>query len=108
MSTKAAAFKERVAGLQKEITAVAGKAAGKEKCIPTMLIAGIVAPILVWVLLFFLQPSFVQKKEGVKYVRDNTKVFYWTVLVTVVIWIAMYLFTYCQGYEGAAMLCSRK
>lgn len=108
MPTKSSEFSQKVSNLQRQISAASEKAAGKEKCIPTMLIAGIVAPILVWVLLYFLQPSFVQKKEGTKYVRDNTKVFYWTVLVTVVIWVAMYLFTYCQGYDSAAMLCSRK
>lgn len=107
-SKKSSTFAEKVAELQEQISSVSEKATGKEKCVPTMLIAGIVAPILVWILLYFLQPSFVQKKEGTKYVRDSTKVFYWTVLITVIIWVAMYLFSYCQGYQSAAMLCSRK
>jgi heme/copper-type cytochrome/quinol oxidase subunit 2 len=107
-SKKSSTFSEKVAELQGQINSASGKAASKEKCIPTMLIAGIIAPILVWLVLYFLQPSFVQKKDGNKYVRDNTLVFYWTVFVTVIIWVSMYLFTYCQGYDSAAMLCSRK
>lgn len=106
--SKSGSYAQKVSDLQSHVSAASAKVADKEKCFPTMLIAGIVAPILVTVLLYFLQPSFVQKKEGTKYVRNGPKVFYWTVLITVVIWIAMYLFTYCSGYSGAAMLCSRK
>ena len=101
-------FAQKIEDLQKQISSASGKASKKEKCIPTMIIAAIAVPILAWVLLYFLQPSFVQKKEGNKYVRSAAKVFYWTVGVTVVIWIAMYLFTYCQSYSGLSMLCSRK
>lgn len=80
----------------------------KERCLPTMLIAGVVAPIIVWLLLYFIQPRFVQTKEGSKYTRSNTKVFYWTILVTVIIWVGMYLWTWCQGYGNISMLCARR
>jgi len=80
----------------------------KEKCIPTMLIAGVITPIVIWILLYFIQPRFVQSKEGAKYVRSNTKVFYWTLLITVIIWVGMYLWTWCKGYGNISMLCARK
>lgn len=101
-------FESQVQALQERINKQESKIASKEKCLPTMLIAGIVVPFLLWALLYFLQPSFVQKKDGTKYIRDGTKVFYYTVGITLVIWVAMYLFTYCQGYDKASMLCARK
>jgi len=96
-------FKERVSELSEKLKNATQKLSDKEKCIPTMLIAAVIVPILVWILLYFLKPKFVQKQEGGKFVRDGTKVFYWTVLATVVVWICMYLFTYCQGYTGASV-----
>ncbi len=80
----------------------------KEKCFPIMIIIGAVAPVLVWLVLYFLQPSFVQKKEGDVYVRNNTKVFYWTVLITLIIWVAMYLFSFCSGSKAIPMFCTRR
>ena len=106
-SPKSRSFKDKVSELQSHVSAVTDQASNKEKCVPTMLIAGIVTPFLVWILLYFLQPSFVQKKEGAKYVRSGTKVFYWAIIISVVIWIAMYLFTWCKGYDKAAMICRR-
>ena len=71
-----------------------------------MAIAAAVAPVLIFLVLFFLSPSFVQRKEGNKYVRDLGKVFMWVVILTLVVWGGMYLFSYCAGYEGSAV-CAR-
>ena len=101
-------FETKIRELQKSISKGKSKIARKERCIPTMLIAGIAAPILAWLLLYFIQPRFVQEKEGAKSIRSNTKVFYWTVLFTVLIWVGMYLWTWCQGFDKIAMLCSKR
>ena len=93
--------------LQEGIEKIGGKVTRKEKCLPTMLIAGIAAPVLIWLVLYFVQPRFVSEKEGNKHVRSNTKVFYWTVLFTVLIWISMYLWTWCRGFDKIAMLCAK-
>lgn len=106
--SKSEGFKKKVEEIQSQLEKMSTKANSKEKCIPTMLIAGVVTPLLLFMLLFFLKPSFVQKKDGNRYERDNTKVFYWTVLATGVVWISMYLYTYCSGYQKGAMLCARK
>nr|QBK86338.1 MAG: membrane protein [Marseillevirus LCMAC102] len=100
-------FSSKIDKLQAHVEVSNAKAANKEKCVPIMLIVGIIVPLLIFLLLYFLQPSFVQKKEGTKYIRNNTKLFYWTLLITVVLWIAMYLFSYCKGYEKSAMLCRK-
>ena len=103
MSSK---YEELLKKLQEGIKNVGGKITSKEKCLPTMLIAGIAAPILIWLVLYFVQPRFVSEKEGNKHVLSKTKVFYWTVIFTILVWIAMYLWTWCRGLDKVAMLCS--
>jgi len=97
----------KIAELGRMVKQQASKLNEKERCIPVMLIAGIIVPIVIWLVLYFIQPEFVKVQEGSKKVRSNTKVFYWTVIVTVIIWVGMYLWTWCQGYEHTSMLCAR-
>jgi hypothetical protein len=97
---------ERVAELQRQTLEVRSKR-DQEHCVSMLMIAGIVTPFLVWILLYWLQPSFVQKKEGTKYVRDNGQVLKWTVIITVGLWMVMYLFTYCTGYDPKSGFCIR-
>jgi|688.fasta_scaffold26078_2 heme/copper-type cytochrome/quinol oxidase subunit 2 len=82
---------------------------GKEKCFPTLLAVGIVIPIVIWILFYFIKPSFVQKKtDSGTYQRDMKKVFLWTFIITLILWVCLYLWTYCDGYDKFAVLCSRK
>lgn len=104
---KHVSFADKVSELQSRIEDETKKVAGAERCFPTMLVAGIVTPFLILLVLFFLQPSFVQRKEGEKYVRDGRRIFYWTIGVTLVFWLAMYLYTYCNGFSSISMLCSK-
>lgn len=101
-------FAKKTEILERQLNGVRGGAAKKEKCIPTMLIAGVAAPFVVGLVLYFVQPSFVQKKEGGKYIRDKKKILMWTTIVTFVLWIAMYLFTYCSGYNSKSMMCASR
>lgn len=100
-------FKEKVDQLQKSIDDSAKKVSAKEWCFPTLMVAGIATPFLLLIILFFLQPSFVQRHDGEKYVRDGRKIFYWTIAMTLILWLGMYLYTYCVGANLAGMLCSR-
>ena len=102
-----ASFKDKVAQLEQATAESARKVSSKEWCFPTLMIAGITAPFLLLILLFFLQPSFVQRKEGDKYVRDGRKVFYWSIAMTLILWLGMYLYTYCGSFQAVSMLCSK-
>jgi uncharacterized membrane protein len=99
-------FQKKIDELQSHLSSTS-KMAGKEKCLPTLLIIGAVAPLVVFLTLYFLQPSFVQKKEGTKYTRSGPKVFYWTLGVTLAMWVCLYLFSFCSN-KDIAMLCSRR
>ena len=74
-------------------------------CSPTMMVAAVAVPIVVVLLLYFFKPSFVQKKEGGKLARDKSKIFMWTVGITLVLWGAMYGITYA-GYGGSSVVCT--
>lgn len=65
------------------------------------LIAAILLPILIFILLYFIQPSFVESKDDSGTIeRDNRKVLMWTVGVSVVIWICLYLFKFCKNKKS--------
>jgi hypothetical protein len=100
-------LKEKTSQLETLLQESGAKIVAKERCMPTMMIAGMIVPLAVLLVLFFLQPSFVQKKEGKKSIRDGKKIFFYTVGITIMAWLAMYLYTWCRGYSTASMVCSR-
>lgn len=104
--SKNASFEDRIVELEKQLESGGKKMKAADSCYPTLMIAGVIAPFLIMIILFFLQPSFVQRKEGEKYVRDGRRVFYWAVALTLLVWMGMYLYSYCTGYD-ASLICSR-
>lgn len=69
-------------------------------CLSVTTVVGFFIPFILLLLLYLVQPSFVQKKEGNKYVRSGGKVALWTIILTAVVWLGMYLFTFCKGYAA--------
>jgi len=100
-------FEEQINALRQDADLAGARITKKKKCIPTLLIVGMVIPFIVWLVLYALQPSFVQKKQGSKYVRDNMKIFQWTLLVSVIFWVALYLYSFCSSLRGKnPMVCA--
>lgn len=98
-------YDEKIAQLQKKITDLSEKTT-KGKCFSAMTIVGVIIPILIWLTLYFVQPSFVQTKIGPKYIRNNKKVLCWTLVLTLLIWACMYAFTYYKNNKS--MFCFKK
>lgn len=86
-------IEERINVLQEEINK-AERSLDKKK-ISTPVIIAIAVPFVVAVLLLILAPSFVKRKEGGKYVRCGKKIFQWTIIFTVILWLGLYLYMYC-------------
>lgn len=98
---KSTQFAQKVSELSNLMSDTSSKMQKKEGSVPIVIIMGALIPFFVGVGLFFGQPTFVKNVEGN---RENTKVFFWTVLFTVVIWVMMYLGMYCSGsYTPAAI-----
>jgi len=105
MSLKSKDFERKVQELGDNLKKYDKKS--NEKCLPTIYIAALLAPIAIWLALYFIQPSFVLHHEGEKKSRDKAKIFKWTIGLTLVSWAAMYAFSYYKGYNKVAMICSR-
>jgi hypothetical protein len=99
-------FREKTAQLSEEVETLAKRLASKESCFPKSLIIAFVLPIIWWVILYWGQPWFIRRKENGREVRDTGKVFMWTILFTMISWLAMYLYFKFIGFNKAAMLCS--
>lgn len=100
-------FEEKVDELSSEVKKLEQSLGGNAKCAPKVLIVGALTPLVAWLGLYFLQPRFVQKKEGEKYERDSGKVLWWSVIITLIVWLVMYLYTMYGGKEGiVGTICS--
>jgi hypothetical protein len=99
-------YRQKVATLEQSISQASQSVNAKERCLPMMLIVGAIFPLILATILFFWQPSIVQTKEGGKMVRSNKKLFYWTLGTTIVVWAAMYGYSYYTGHI-AKMVCAR-
>ena len=104
MTSKAEEFERKVNELSDQIKKLKGDV--QEQCVPRMMIFAIALPIVLWLTLFFLHPGFVSKKEGNKIVRDKTKIFQYTIGITVVGWVLMYMYSYYSSHS-LALLCTR-
>ena len=91
---KSTQFEQKVNALSSLMSDTSSKAEKKEGGFPMKIIAGLIIPFVVAVGLFFGKPSFVKNEKDE---RENSKVFYWTLLITVVIWVLMYIGFYCAG-----------
>ena len=101
-------FTDKLAEMRNSVenirNAIGEKSPSVKSCIPVTMMVAIAVPFLLLILLYAIQPSFVQKKDGKKYVRSGGKVILWTIILTAVVWLGMYLFTFCKGY-AAKKLC---
>jgi len=96
-------FKEKIEKLQAATEEGQRKLDAKVRSIPTNVIIGVIVPFVVLLILVLVQPSFVQKKEGDKHVRDGKKIFYWTIGITLVAWAGLYLWSNYKGYKPASI-----
>lgn len=106
MSNKSAMFSQRISDLDDQISQASKKINQPQNCLSYMFIGAVLIPVVLGMVLYFLQPGFVQvQDDSGKYVRSGKKVAYWTLLITLIAWVGLYLFTYCQGYTGGGLLC---
>lgn len=84
-------FKEKIKQLQEELSKTEASLQSDTSFSWSMIIAAVL-PIVLFVALYFISPSFVKNKEGGKEVRSTGKVFAWTALVTIIIWACLYCY----------------
>lgn len=99
-------YRQKVAQLEQSIAQTSQTVKSKERCIPYMIIAGAIFPVLLGLILYFAQPAIVQTKEGGKMVRSTKKLFYWTIGITLLVWCLMYGYSWWSGHS-VTMVCTK-
>ncbi len=105
MSAPSGTFKQRLDKLTDALDASTRRVSVKDQCFPTVIAIGVVVPFATMLVLFLTKPKFVQKKEGNKSLRDSTKIFWYTLGLTMLIWGGMYVANKYHGFDKLAMMC---
>lgn len=85
-------FKEKIKQLQAELAKTEASLQSDTSMPMTWIIAAVI-PVILFVALYFISPSFVKNKDSGKEVRSTGKVFAWTAIVTIVAWACIYGYT---------------
>ena len=93
-------IQKRIAQLE---TIVEQSGGAKTKCFPTAVYVGGTIPFVVLIVLFFWQPAFIQKKEGDRLVKDGKKFFFWSIGITIILWVLLYI--YSAYSKNKSMTC---
>ncbi len=74
-------------------------------CFSSVWILIAITPVVMFILLYFIEPGFIQKKEGNKYVIDNRKLWGYWFLFTFVVWVLLFLYMFSRGYKSNIDMC---
>ncbi len=63
-------------------------------CMPNIHVGYILSPLLILILLYLVKPSFVMRKDLDGFRMDYTRLFRWTLVLTILAWIGLWM--YCR------------
>lgn len=92
-------FEEKVRQLSQAIEEGKRKINSTEQSFPTAIALGSLVPFSTMLLLFLIKPSFVKKYEGDKSVVSGYKFFFYTTLITSLLWCGMYILNRYNFFE---------
>ena len=101
-------FDEKIADLEKEVDKFSKETGVSTTCGNATLIVGGVTPFAIAILFYVVKPRFVLKKEGEKSVIDAKKVAQWTLLLSLIVWVGLYLYSYYGGSMGSLLCFAKK
>lgn len=97
-------FRDKVQQLEQEL-ARCNKTIESSGGLSNIAIGSIVAPIVIFLALYFLSPGFVKVKTGKKDVRSFKKVVVWTILISTIAWGSIYGYSqYSNGSVSAPVI----
>jgi hypothetical protein len=103
--TSSSKFRDKIADLQREITKLEAKVNASDANPQTkilMIVAGVM-PVIIFLALYYGSPGFVTSKheKTKKTTTSLWKVGMWTSIFTLVVWLALYGYTYTSMYSSA-------
>ena len=88
-------FDEKIAKLTNEVEGGKIDTAGTSfSCGNAVLITGAAVPIVVGVVFCLIKPKFIMKKEGETTSINMKKLLQWTLIITLILWVALYIYSY--------------
>ncbi len=93
-------YSKRIEILESKLRKTGEKMSKKETCWPFHVILGGITPFLIGIILWFVKPGFVTKKDGSDVVMDYSKVLMWDIGITIILWAALYGHYYYFGSSG--------
>ena len=104
MSSSSSTFDKKINELEKSLNEAKTNMKNK-KCIPYVVIVGIIIPFLTWIVLYMSKPSFIKNTDDEEQKTNMKKLFLYTVLITVLFWAGLYGYSYYRGFENLTSLC---
>ena len=77
----------------------------KDQCFPTVVAVGATVPFITMLVLYLTKPFFVKRYEGSRSLLDVKKFFWYSMLITIVVWGGVYIFNKYRGFDKLAMMC---
>lgn len=74
-------------------------------CFNSIWILFAVIPVIIFLTLFFMEPGFIQKKDGNKYVLDKSKLLTFWAAFTAGFWLLIILYAFSRGYTSNTDIC---
>ena len=99
----------KIASLEKrlsEATLEDEKSFNYSKYLSTPLIIGACTPLVLIGILAAIKPKFVLKKEDDKEILDYKKLIQWALIVSILVWIGLYCYSYSKGSVKSLGACS--
>lgn len=77
----------------------------QRNCFNSIWIMVAVTPVIMFLLLYFVEPAFIQEKVGNRWVIDNKKLWMYWALFTFIVWILLFLYAFSRGYASNSEMC---
>ena len=74
-------------------------------CFSSIWILVAIIPIVVFILLYFIEPGFIQKREGNMWIISNNLLWGYWALFTFVNWVLVLMYVSSRGYKSNVEMC---
>jgi len=91
-------FQRAIAELQEKLDECNIKVNRKDNGFSSLVVIGAIMPVLVFMILYLIQPRFVTTEQDGKKIRSKKKIFFWTVGATLLVWAGLYLYACLNSY----------
>jgi heme/copper-type cytochrome/quinol oxidase subunit 2 len=98
-------FDDKIEELKKQVDSLSSSKKGPSfSCGTTSLIVGGIVPFVVVGLFYIIKPKFLMKQETTPPTVNTKKLVQWALVITVMLWIALYIYSF-YGDSLSSLMC---